>query len=276
MGEERSAACLRASWPWWGTGLFLAAWPCIAVAQEPQLLRTTEPPVLEGRVVTAEGRRPVPRIRLNFPHGLTALTDEGGAFSVRGIGAGSHTVTLVTPACRTVTATFRWNGTAAGALEVVLPDAMARMDLGPDAERGQGKLLTSVEIEAMRARTLTDVIRRVAPEMVGAGPNQPGEAARLKSRNTATLGGYTEPVVVLDGLRQVGAASLLRDIRPDEVSAVQILPGAAGGWVYGSSGGMIRIWTKRGRSHGAVGGPGDCPAYLGPAGQPPSPWGGLR
>jgi len=232
------------------------------------VLRATEPPVLKGRVVSLEAGSPVPRIRLNFAYRLTALTEEDGTFSLPGLPLGDHTVTLVTPACRSVRATFRWDGDASRTVDFVLPDAMARMDLGPDFEEGRGKLVTADDIAAMRVRTLSDVIRRVAPEMVTATPNQPGEAARLKGRNTATAGGYVEPVVILDGLRQVSVASLLRDIRPDEVAAVQVLPGASGAWMYGSSGGMIRIWTKRGRGGGAVGGPGNCPAYAGPVGAP--------
>ncbi|GMV04392.1 MAG: hypothetical protein AMXMBFR53_06730 [Gemmatimonadota bacterium] len=248
-------------------GLVVAVWPRAAAAQEPPVLRATEPPPISGRVVSEDARHPVGRIRLNFAYGLTALTDDDGAFSVRGLPAGRHTVTLVTPACRTVAATFMWDASAPGELELVLPDAMARMDLGPDFEEGQGELATADDIARMRARTLTDVIRRMAPEMVDATPNQPGEAARLKGRNTATAGGFVEPVVVLDGLPQVGAAQLLRDIRPDEVAAVQVMSGAAGGWMYGSSGGMIRIWTKRGRGGGAVGAPSSCPAYAGPGGR---------
>jgi hypothetical protein len=255
-GSSRNAA----------VGLLLFAWPRTGAAQEPQILRATELPALQGRVVTAEGRHPVPRIRLTFSDGFSTLTHEDGAFSVKRLRTGNQTVTLVTPACRTVMATFFWTGAETGGIEVALPDAMARMDLGPDFEQGQGKLVGAEEIASMRARTLADVIRRVAPEMVDAVPNQPGEAARLKGRNTATLGGYSEPVVVLDGLRQVGVASLLRDIRPDEVAAVQILSGAAGGWVYGTSAGMVRIWTKRGRGGGAVGVPTNCPAYSGPGG----------
>lgn len=248
-------------------GLLLAIGPGTSAAQEPRVMRATEGPPITGRVVTEDARHPVARIRLNFAHGLTALTDAQGAFSVRGLPPGNHTVTLVTAACRTVSATFAWDATAPGELELLLPDAMARMDLGPDFEEGQGKLATADDIARMRARTLTDVIRRMAPEMVDAAPNQPGEAARLKGRNTATAGGFVEPVVVLDGLPQVGAAQLLRDIRPDEVAAVQVMPGAAGGWMYGSSGGMIRIWTKRGRGGGAVGAPANCPAYAGPGGR---------
>lgn len=257
---------------WCAMVLFLALRPGTGAAQDPEVMRGT-PPILKGRVVTEEGHRPVPRIRLNFSGGPTAFTDEDGAFSVMGLLAGNHMVTLVTPACRAVTARFTWTGTTATELEVVLPDAMARMDLGPDIERGEGRLVTAAEIEGMRARTLADVIRHVAPHLIDAAPNQPGESARLKSRNTATVGGYLEPVVVLDGLPSVGAASLFRDIRADEVAAVRILSGAAGGWVYGKSAGMIRIWTKRGRGGGAVGVPTNCPAYAGPGIMVDGEWG---
>jgi hypothetical protein len=239
-----------------------------AAAQEPQILKGTEPLALRGRIVTETDRSPVPGIRITFATGASALSDQEGRFAIRTLPAGSHQATLVTPACRTVTATIEVTREPAGELVVLLPDAMARMDLGPDFEAGEGTLVTGPEIESMRANTLTDVIRRIAPEMVEQGANQPGESTRLRGRNRATVGGRTEPVLVLDGLPQTTPAAILRDVRPTDVAAIQILSGAAGAWQFGSTGGLIRIWTKRGRGGGAVGLPANCPAYLGPVRDP--------
>lgn len=235
-----------------------------AVAQVPVPMAAREPPVLRGRVVGEADGRPVPRVRVRFDVGPSALTDEEGRFTVPGLPPGEHRVTLVTPACRSSVGVFRVEPGAAGEAEVKLPASLAREEPGPDFEPGQGKIVLAPEIEDMRARSLVDVLRRVAPEMVEQAPNQPGETTRLRGRNTATVGGRTEPMVVLDGAPQGNAPAVLRDIRPDEVAALQVLPGAAGGWMYGTSGGMIRIWTKRGRGPGAVGGPVDCPAWRDP------------
>lgn len=260
-----------------GAALLVLLCPQATRSQEPPVLRATEPPPFSGRVLTLDERAPAPRIRLNFRNGATALTDAQGRFVVTGLPPGGHEVTLVTEACRSVTARVRVAEGATPEAELLLPDAMARMDLGPDFEAGEGKLVTAPEIESMRARTVFDVLRRVAPDMVDATPNQPGETQQLRGRNRATLSGRTEPILVLDGLPQGNAAYVLKDLRPDQVAAIQILAGAAGGWVYGASGGMIRIWTKRGRGSGAVGLPGSCPAYEGrrPRGGQEAPNGNL-
>lgn len=241
-------------------------WVLAASAQEPRVMRAAEPPPLRGRVVTEVEGTPVPRVRLNFTNGATALTDEAGRFTVAGLPLGEHRVTLVTPTCRAVRGLVRVVEGMDWETQLSLPEALADPTPGPDFEAGQGKFLTETEIQAARARTVVDLIRRLAPEMVDPAGNQPGEVTGLRGRNTATLGGHARPILVLDGIPQSDAAGVLRDLRPDDLAGIQVLPGASGAWVYGTSGGMVRVWTKRGRGAGSVGGPPDCPAYRGPGG----------
>ena len=84
--------------------------------------------------------------------------------------------------------------------------------------------------------------------------------APVRGRNRATASGVTEPVLVVDGAVLGRGDRILSDLAPGEVAALEILKGAAGGWMYGSvgAGGVIRVWTKRGGAASAPVGPESC------------------
>jgi outer membrane cobalamin receptor len=114
--------------------------------------------------------------------------------------------------------------------------------------KSEGIFLTTADLDEHNVRTLVDVLRREAPEMVGAATSGlPGGANQLTSR-TRSARGVAAPVVILDGIQTGDGARLLRDLRPVDVATMEILRGASGGWAYGTgaSGGVIRLTTRQG------------------------------
>ena len=102
----------------------------------------------------------------------------------------------------------------------------------------------------MNAVSLADVIRRKEPTMIGNPGAMPGSVPSIssRSRNSFTSpSGAEEPVVLVDGVRAVDGASALAIIHPSEVQTLELLPGAAAGWEFGSGGsaGVIRVTTRR-------------------------------
>jgi outer membrane cobalamin receptor len=121
--------------------------------------------------------------------------------------------------------------------------------LGEDERkrRSEGTFLTAADLDEHHASNLTEVLRRVAPEMVSGDPGQVGGAAAIVGR-TRSLQGSSRPVVVLDGIEVADGPRLLRDLRPSDVATLELLRGASGGWAYGTGGqgGVIRITTRHG------------------------------
>lgn len=219
------------------------------------------PIILEGLVVDGATGLPVPNVQIRFPSGEWTITDGAGRYHMEGAPPGAHVVALVTGRC---SVSFGRVELAPGEIKQVafsIPTEVA--EEGPSAESVDatpGTVLTAAEITATPARDLLQVVRRVAPEMVGFGGAQPGRAARLTGRTRAASLGEVEPVVVVDGVPAVDGSRALEELRPVDVARLAIRKGAGAGWTYGTGGqgGVIEVWTRRGeRGHG-VGDPLRC------------------
>lgn len=217
-----------------------------------------ESAVLRGRVLADVTGEPVPGVQLRFDTGARVMTDGEGRFRVAGLAAGEHRVAVVTPLCQVTWGRVVVEPRMSWDTELTLPQSMAGFQ-PPVTERreGEGVWITASEIEAMRVRSAADVLRREAPEMVSPPSTQPGRAGRIRGRNRATLSGRSLPALLVDGVRT--DAAVLWDLGAADVAAIQVLEGASGGWIYGSTGGVVKVWTKRGGGAPSVGTPDACP-----------------
>lgn len=219
----------------------------------PALLQAQQesPAAVQGQVLSASTGDAVPRVLLRFGSGQEAMTDRDGRFLVGDLAPGVHEVILITPGCHVSAAEVE---VAAGTLhrvELFLPATLeARAPAAPsDQSRSPAAVLvTAAEIEAMRARSVTDVVRRIAPSMVGNAGGRVGEYDRLQGRTINSLVDRQPPVVVVDGMRVDNGAEVLGLLSPSEVDHLEILRGAAGGWAFGSTGaaGAILVTTRTG------------------------------
>jgi hypothetical protein len=233
------------------------------VALSAATLHGQEPTVLRGRVLSEVEGRPVAAVQLRFATGQRVLTDQEGRFEVQGLPAGDHRVLLVTSRCRYTYGMVRVVLGTTWETNLSLPEAYALApspDI-PQPETREGTFLAADDLAEVRGRSLADVVRRVAPEMVEGPAGQPGRVSALRGRNRATVSGLTRPVVVVDGSTVADGPRLLSELRPTDVQAIHVVPGASGAWKYGSSGGLIQVWTRRG-SGGEVGGAEACPDPL--------------
>jgi outer membrane cobalamin receptor len=188
------------------------------------------------------------------------VTDSRGRFEVEGLAWGERPVILVSSRCSITTATVVVSEVDRREYHLTLPQEIADRQREDMRARAEGIYMTADEIMATRARRMIDVVRRVAPQMVGAPGVQPGDVSPVRGRNRSTASGVTEPVLVVDGAVLGRGDRILSDLAPGEVAALEILKGAAGGWMYGSegAGGVIRVWTKRGGAASAPVGPESC------------------
>jgi hypothetical protein len=231
-----------------------------AVSAVPAAAQEARTGRVAGTVVSGSNGRAVAGVQIRFDSGERVVTDSRGRFEVEGLAWGERPVILVSSRCAITTATVVVSEVDRREYHLTLPQEIAEMQREDMRARAEGIYMTADEIMATRARRMIDVVRRVAPQMVGAPGVQPGDVSPVRGRNRATASGVTEPVLVVDGAVLGRGDRILSDLAPGEVAAMEILKGAAGGWMYGSegAGGVIRVWTKRGGAASAPVGPESC------------------
>jgi len=214
---------------------------------------------LTGTVLSEERGRPVPGVEVRFRDGVSVLTDREGRYEVQGVAVGDVEFVIVTSRCEVAFGTARAGPGDAWVTNLSLPEAMAETHRAGRRDGRESVLLNAADLSQLPARTLADVLRLEAPDMVIGMPGQPGRSGRVQGRTRATATGATTPLFVLDGVRLGNDPSILWALTPEEVASVEILRGAVGGWSYGTdaSGGAILIETRRG-TDASAGAPTSC------------------
>jgi TonB-linked SusC/RagA family outer membrane protein len=92
------------------------------------------------------------------------------------------------------------------------------------------------------------LVGKVSGVKVTSGAGTPGAAAvvRMRSATNLTPGATQQPLIIVDGVLTSGSLS---DINAQDIERIEVLKGAAGGSLYGSSAaaGVIQIFTRRGK-----------------------------
>lgn len=239
---------------------FVAAAP-VAAQTAGDVMSATEPDmgaVFRGQIVDSISGDPIEGVLIRMDTGETAFTDALGEFTLTGLDQGRRLFALLTADCR-----ITWNQ-----ITVVtgiprderfrLPPAFGAVaaeeeEIVEQRKRTGGRVLEQQEIDRINASSVLELVRRIAPNMVSPMQGAPGDISTLVAGRSRTTGASTDaPVVVIDGVRMPGAEGTLYTMRPHEISRLEVQPGAAAGWEYGSSGasGVIKISLRRGIADG--------------------------
>jgi len=215
--------------------------------------------IIEGRVVDSISGDPIAGVLVRMDTGPEAFTDERGRFRLTGLTPGRHLFAMLSADCRVT-----WG--RVDLVEGVVREARLRLPpsfgaAAEEARRGerersrvQGRVLLAAEIDRLNARSVTELVRRLAPDMVSsAGSGQLGATSRFTGRGQSSFMPDPGPVLVVDGTRVADVARTLDYMHPSEVAVLEVLPGAAAGWDFGSDGGSgaIRVTTRKGFATGA-------------------------
>jgi TonB-dependent starch-binding outer membrane protein SusC len=213
----------------------------------------------QGLIVDSLSGEPIEGVLVRMDNGASTFTNRLGEFSLNGLPQGRRLFALFTSDCR-----ITWG-------EITVVNGMTREEryrlppsFGAAAEEEQeeeaqrkrtsGRVFEQGDIDDAHASSVLELIRRMMPGMVSPMQGAPGDVSALVSSRSRTIGAQTDaPVVVIDGVRTPGAEGTLSTMRPTEISRLEVQPGAAAGWEYGSAGasGVIKITMRRGIADGA-------------------------
>ncbi len=242
----------------------LASVPGSGTAAVAQVEMSAEAPrpgaIFEGQIVDSISGDPIAGVLVRMDVGPEAFTNARGEFRFDGLPQGRRLFAILSADCR-----ITWN-------EITVVEGIPRnkryrlppvfgaaaADEAKEAEArkrsGGGRRLVAEEIDRMNARSVTELIRSIAPNVLTPQQGDPGNDSALRSARGRSMTGETSPpVLVVDGVRMPGLEGVLATMEPSEVAVLEVLPGAAAGWEYGSSGasGVIKITLRRGLPDGA-------------------------
>jgi TonB-linked SusC/RagA family outer membrane protein len=255
---------LRTSW--------LAAIAALALTAAAAPLAAQGTGTIRGTVTAEAGGAPLAGARVTVAGtGRGAVTGAAGAYQVDGVPAGARTVhvELLGYAPRDVQVSVASGGTAVADVRLgqaaIALDQVVAVGYGTRSRRELSTAVSSVagqQLASTPAASLDNALQgRAAGVQVVTNAGNPGNAASLRIRGSASISAGNQPLYVVDGVpilsedySQLGVGgqgiSGVTGLSPDEIESVDILKDAAATAIYGSRGsnGVVVITTRRGRA----------------------------
>lgn len=214
-----------------------------------------------------------------------ALTNAAGRYLIPGVPAGTYTVRVTYLGYRTVEQSVTVTSGASAVQDfgleisaVTLDEVVVTGTAGAVSRRKLGNSLASVDLsqvsENVPIEGFGEALEARIPGVRSVGvAGGVGASRELRIRGTSSFSLGQRPVIYIDGVRvdanqgewgsMAGATCCafsggagedrLSDLNPEEIERIEVLKGAAAATLYGSeaSGGVIQVFTKRGRSNSA-------------------------
>lgn len=213
--------------------------------------------ILDGQIIDSISGTPIAGVLVRMDSGQESFTDANGRFHFAGLPEGRRLVALLTEDCRITWGEVTVVERFPRSVRFRLPPAFGAKAEQEEREaeerkRTGGRRLDQQDIDRSNASNVLELIRRISPGMVSPMQGDPGNVSSIVSSRGRSMGAEDPPVVVIDGVRTPGAEGLLSTMRPAEVAEIEVQPGAAAGWEYGSAGasGVIKITMRRGLATG--------------------------
>ncbi|HEX8693436.1 MAG TPA: SusC/RagA family TonB-linked outer membrane protein [Longimicrobium sp.] len=245
----------------------------VALVAAPTALFAQGGGTITGRVTGADTNQPIASATVTVEGtALRGVTDSQGRYSIRGVPAGSYTVTAATlgreTSKRTVTvatgqtATLDFAlATRAIALEGLVATATGEQQRAREVGVDVPKINVQEDIPLAATNDLSQVLQgRAAGVTVLQASGTTGTGARIRIRGSASVSLNNNPLLIIDGVRadngnggiDVGGQTpnRLNDINPEDIENIEILKGPAASALYGTAAanGVILVTTRKGRA----------------------------
>lgn len=252
---------------------------------------------IRGQVVDEATGRPVVGVQIQVvgtPAG--SLTDARGQYLMLNIPAGSVTLRAAALGYATLDRQVTVVAGEAAVVDFSLVSQAIALDevvvtaTGESRKRELGNSVATVNVSDVAAPALRGTEELLAGRSAGisvlANSGQPGSGGTIRIRGNNSVSQGNNPIIYVDGVRihngstptnvySRQAASPLQDINPADIERVEVVKGPAATTLYGTeaSGGVIQIFTKRGRTGPAswtaeVSGGFNSMGHVGPKGDP--------
>ncbi len=264
-------------------GVALAALTAVAMTVEPVAAQTG---TVAGMVVDATSGAPINGAQVGIEGTQRGgLTNAAGRFLILNVPAGEQVVRVTYIGYRTTEMTVNVSSGGAATADFRLEVSAVTMDeivvtgtAGAVERRKLGQSVASLNLENVKENMpvtgFSEVLEGRIPGVRSVGvAGGVGAGRELRIRGTSSFELNQRPVVYIDGVRVdtnagewgslAGATCCafsggagedrLSDLNPEEIDRIEVLKGAAAATLYGSeaSGGVIQIFTKKGRSNSA-------------------------
>ncbi len=231
---------------------------------------------ISGRVTDLENGQPIVAAQVSIggtPMGRA--TGDDGRYLITGVTAGSVTVTVRRIGYQQQTRTVAVRASATVTVDVSLPKSSVSLvgivvtATGEERKKEVGNAVTTVgsaDFERGGVGNTQQILQGRSTGVTvlanGGGPGS-GGTIRLRGVNSITQG--NRPLIYIDGVRMFNgnsptgvssrqSVSPLNDIPASDIDRIEVVKGPAATTLYGTeaSGGVIQIFTKRGREGPAV------------------------
>lgn len=154
----------------------------------------------------------------------------------------------------------------AQALEEVVVTALGFEEQRDKMASTYSKIEADKLVQPVENKIIDGIAGKAAGVSINATSGDPGAGSNIQIRGTSSLGGSSQPLIVVDGIplnndnisgsgdsdpsAGVSQQSRLNDLNPDDIASFQVFKGASAGALYGSRAlnGVIVITTKKGQA----------------------------
>ncbi len=231
---------------------------------------------IAGRVVDADNGQPIAAAQITISGTqFGRATGDDGRYSLSGIPAGTQTVIIrrIGYQQQSRSVTLRANGTVT--LDVSLVKSSVSLTgvvvtaTGEERKKEVGNAVTtlsSADFEKAGAGNTQQILQgRSTGVTVLANGGTPGAGGTIRLRGVNSITQGNQPLIYVDGIRIFNgnsptgvssrqSVSPLNDIAAADIERIEVVKGPAATTLYGTeaSGGVIQIFTKRGRDGAAA------------------------
>ena len=231
---------------------------------------------VSGRVTDADNAQPIVAAQVSIDGTtLGRATGDDGRFVIGGVPAGTHTVVVRRIGYVRQTRSIVVTGSGTTTADFVLIKSTVSLTgvvvtaTGEERKKEVGNAITTVGAEDFARGAVANTQQILQGRSTGVtvlgNSGQPGAGGNIRLRGVNSITQGNRPLIYVDGVRIFNgnsptgvssrqSVSPLNDIAAADIERIEIVKGPAATTLYGTeaSGGVIQIFTKRGREGPAV------------------------